>query len=103
MLTITLSELMSDVQVTHPCPDGTFEESGEARRLRRSLQDIAAETISTELLKECTLPENCLVAVPDGASENRWRWKELEDLSTTLLRALDAAVEHALLVICSLK
>ncbi|KAG6554310.1 hypothetical protein Mapa_004226 [Marchantia paleacea] len=97
MLTITLSELMSDVQVTHPCPDGTSEESGEARRLRKSLQDIASETISVELLKECTLPENCLVAVPDGASENRWRWKELQDLSTTLLRALDAAVEHALL------
>ncbi|KAL3697766.1 hypothetical protein R1sor_011842 [Riccia sorocarpa] len=97
MLTITLSELMADVQVTHPCPDGTFEESGEARRLRKSLQDIASETISVELLKECTLPENCLVAVPTGANENRWRWKELQDLSTTLLRALDAAVEHALL------
>ncbi|CAM6094734.1 unnamed protein product [Calypogeia fissa] len=97
MLTITLSELMSDVQVTHPNPDGSLEESGEARRLRKSLQEMATEAISADLLQECSLPENALTAVPDGESDDRWRWSELQDLSSTLLRALDAAIEHALL------
>jgi hypothetical protein len=99
MLTITLSELMSDVQVTHPKPDGSLEESGEARRLRCSISEMADEAISRDLLQECSLPENTLVAVPDGASEDRWRWSELQDLSSTLLRALDATIEHALLVL----
>lgn len=98
MLTITLSELMSDVQVTYPKPDGSLEESGEAKRLRKSLSEMATETISADLLQESSLPENSLVAVPNGASDDLWRWSELEDLSSTLLRALDAAIEHSLLV-----
>ena len=38
MLTITLSELLSDVQVTQMRSDGSLEESGEALRLRKSLR-----------------------------------------------------------------
>jgi hypothetical protein len=37
MLTITLSELMSDVQVTQVRMDGVLEKCGEAQRLQKSL------------------------------------------------------------------
>ncbi|KAK6925564.1 DOCKER, Lobe C [Dillenia turbinata] len=97
MLTITLSELMSDVQVTQMKPDGTLEESGEARRLRRSLHDMADEDKSPSLLRECGLPEDSLVAIPEGLTENRWSWSEVKYLSDSLLLALDASLEHALL------
>ncbi|KAE9450766.1 hypothetical protein C3L33_17334, partial [Rhododendron williamsianum] len=62
MLTITLSELLSDVQVTQMKSDGTLEESGEARRLRKSLEEMADESKIHMLLRECGLPENALVA-----------------------------------------
>ncbi|CAM8926387.1 unnamed protein product [Rhodiola kirilowii] len=97
MLTITLSELMSDVQVTQMKPDGTLEESGEARRLRRSLEELADETKSPSLLRECGLPENALVAVPEGMAENHWSWSVVKYLSDNLLLALDASIEHSLL------
>eukprot|EP00249_Psilotum_nudum_P010605 c22642_g1_i1 orf=2267-4960(+) len=97
MLTITLSELMSDVQVSQMRSDGLLEESGEARRLRRSLKELAVEDISHELLKSCGLAEDSLDAVPEGFHENQWKWLEVHDLSRTLLCALDAGVEHALL------
>uniref|UniRef100_A0A7N0UFL0 C2 DOCK-type domain-containing protein n=1 Tax=Kalanchoe fedtschenkoi TaxID=63787 RepID=A0A7N0UFL0_KALFE len=97
MLTITLSELMSDVQVTQMKPDGTLEESGEARRLRRSLEELADDTRSPNLLKECGLPENALVAVPEGMAENHWSWSVVKYLSDSLLLALDASIEHSLL------
>lgn len=98
MLTITLSELMSEVQVTQMKPDGTLEESGEARRLRNSLDEMADEAKSSSLLLESGLPENALVAVPEGSTENRWSWSEVKVLSDSLLMALDASLEHALLV-----
>lgn len=41
MLTITLSELMSDVQVTQTRMDGGLEKSGEAQRLQNSLRQMA--------------------------------------------------------------
>ncbi|XP_075109550.1 guanine nucleotide exchange factor SPIKE 1 isoform X3 [Nicotiana tabacum] len=97
MLTITLSELMSEVQVTQMKPDGTLEESGEARRLRNSLDEMADEAKSSSLLLESGLPENALVAVPEGSTENRWSWSEVKVLSDSLLMALDASLEHALL------
>ncbi|KAJ6769628.1 hypothetical protein OIU79_020477 [Salix purpurea] len=86
MLTITLSELMSDVQVTQMKSDGMLEESGEARRLRKSLEDM-----------ECGVPESALVAVPEKLAENRWSWSEVKYLSDCLILALDASLEHALL------
>lgn len=95
MLTITLSELLSDVQVTQMKSDGTLEESGEARRLRKSLEEMADESKSSSLLRECGLPENALVAIPEG-SENRWSWSEVKFLSNSLLLALNASLEHAL-------
>lgn len=98
MLTITLSELMSDVQVTHPKMDGSLEESGESQRLRRSLQQIAQESISADLLRECGLPEDSLTALPDGVNGQQWSWAGVAELSTSLLKAVDAAVGHALLV-----
>lgn len=98
MLTITLSELMSEVQVTQMKSDGTLEESGEARRLRKSLEEMADESKSLSLLVECGLPENALVASPDGLGENRWSWLEVKHLSDSLLMALDASLEHALMV-----
>lgn len=101
MLTITLSELMSDVQVTQPRMDGTLEESGESQRLRRSLQQIAAENISADLIRECGLPENTLTTMPESGCKHQWSWAGVTDLSTTLLTAVNAAVGHALLV-CSL-
>lgn len=97
MLTITLSELMSDVQVTQMRSDGCLEESGEARRLKKSLQEVAQKDISHDLLEECGISLNALDAVSEASRENRWRWMEVEDISETLLRALKAGVEHALL------
>ncbi|KAK7405784.1 hypothetical protein VNO78_07393 [Psophocarpus tetragonolobus] len=97
MLIITLSELMSDVQVTQMRSDGSLEESGEARRLRKSLDEMKDETKNTYLLKECGLPENALVTIPEKMSENRWSWSEVKYLSDSLLLALDASLEHALL------
>lgn len=98
MLTITLSELMSDVQVTQMKSDGTLEESGEARRLRKSLEEMADESKSQNLLKECGLPETSLVDIPQGSTESQWSWSEVKFLSNSLLLALDASLEHALLV-----
>ncbi|TKY68582.1 Guanine nucleotide exchange factor SPIKE 1 [Spatholobus suberectus] len=97
MLIITLSELMSDVQVTQMRSDGSLEESGEARRLRKSLDEMKAETKNAYMLKECGLPENALVTVPEKVTENRWSWSEVKYLSDSLLLALDASLEHALL------
>ncbi|KAG5025508.1 hypothetical protein JHK86_021422 [Glycine max] len=97
MLIITLSELMSDVQVTQMRSDGSLEESGEARRLRKSLDEMKDETKNAYLLKECGLPENALVIVPEKMTENRWSWSEVKYLSDSLLLALDGSLEHALL------
>lgn len=98
MLTITLSELMSDVQVTQMKSDGTLEESGEARRLRKSLEEMADEARSPSLFRECGLPEDALLAIPEKFTENRWSWSEVKHLSVSLLLALDASLEHSLLV-----
>ncbi|KAF8370271.1 hypothetical protein HHK36_031691 [Tetracentron sinense] len=89
--------LMTDVQVTEMKSDGTLQESSEALRLRKSLQEMADENRSFELLKECVLPENALVAIGEVVSENRWSWSEVKYLSGSLLLALDASLEHALL------
>ncbi|RHN40666.1 putative dedicator of cytokinesis, DHR-1 domain, DHR-2 domain-containing protein [Medicago truncatula] len=97
MLIITLSELMSDVQVTQMRSDGSLEESGEARRLRKSLEEMKDETKSSFLLEECGLLENALVAIPEKKAENRWSWSEVKYLSDSLLLALDGSLEHALL------
>ncbi|XP_057768061.1 guanine nucleotide exchange factor SPIKE 1 [Salvia miltiorrhiza] len=97
VLTITLSELMSEVQVTHMKPDGTLEESGEARRLRKSLKEMADESKSPFILRECGLPETALLASSEQLSDNRWSWSEVKVLSDSLLLALDASLEHALL------
>ncbi|KAH1210267.1 Guanine nucleotide exchange factor SPIKE 1 [Glycine max] len=97
MLIITLSELMSDVQVTQMRSDGSLEESGEARRLRKSVDEMKDETKNAYLLKECGLPENALVTVPEKMTENRWSWSEVKYLSDSLLLALDGSLEHALL------
>ncbi|KAL6509840.1 MAP kinase Spk1 [Orobanche gracilis] len=85
VLTITLSELMSEVQVTHMKSDGTLEESCEAHRLRKSLEEMADESKSLNILRECGLPKNCC------------SWSEVKDLSDSLILALDASLEHALL------
>lgn len=98
MLIISLSELMSDVQVTQMKSDGTLEESGEARRLRKSLEEMADEGKSANLLREGGLPESALLAIPEKMTENRWSWSEVKYLSDCLLLALDARLEHALLV-----
>ncbi|GAV57338.1 Ded_cyto domain-containing protein/DOCK_C2 domain-containing protein [Cephalotus follicularis] len=97
MLTITLSELMSEVQVTQMKSDGTLEESGEARRLRNSLEEMTDEAKSTYLLKESGLPGRALLAIPEKFTESRWSWSEVKCLSDSLLLALDASLEHALL------
>ncbi|VFQ74893.1 unnamed protein product [Cuscuta campestris] len=97
MLTITLSELMSEVQVTQMKSDGTLEESGEARRLRKSLEEMADEHKSLGLLVECGLSGNVLAAFPEGLEGNRWSWSEVKKLSDSLLMALDASLEHALM------
>ncbi|XP_074303502.1 guanine nucleotide exchange factor SPIKE 1 isoform X4 [Silene latifolia] len=97
MLTITISELMSDVQVSLMKPDGTLEESGEARRLRKSLEEMADEGKSLILLRDCGLSESLVVAIPEKSTENRWSWSEVKHLSDNLLLALDASLEHALL------
>lgn len=96
MLTITLSELMSDVQFTHMKPDGSLEESGEGRRLRKSLEEMADEGKSPNLLRECGLTESALVSIPEKA-ENQWSWSEVKNLAESVVLALDASLEHALL------
>lgn len=98
MLTITLSELMSDVQVTQMKSDGSLEESGEARRLCKSLEEMADESKSPILQRECGLPETALTATPEKVAENRWSWSEVKCLADSLILALDASLEHALLV-----
>lgn len=98
MLIITISELMSDVQVTQMRSDGSLEESGEARRLRKSLGEMEDETKSASLLSECGLPESALVAISERLAEKKWSWPEVKYLSDCLLLALDASLEHALLV-----
>ncbi|XP_004511179.1 guanine nucleotide exchange factor SPIKE 1 [Cicer arietinum] len=97
MLIITLSELMSDVQVTQMRSDGSLEESGEARRLRKSLEEMKDETKSSFLLEECGLLESALVAIPEKKAEHKWSWSEVKYLSDSLLLALDGSLEHALL------
>ncbi|KNA12632.1 hypothetical protein SOVF_124320 [Spinacia oleracea] len=97
MLTITLSELMSDVQTTLMKPDGSLEESGEEQRLRQSLEEMADEVKSPSLLRDCGLPESALTAIPERSTENRWSWSEVKHLSDNLTLALDASLEHALL------
>ncbi|XP_047949245.1 guanine nucleotide exchange factor SPIKE 1 [Salvia hispanica] len=97
VLTITMSELMSEVQVTHMKTDGTLEESGEAHRLRKSLEEMADESKSFSVLKECGLPETALVSSSEQLSDNHWSWSEVKVLSDSLLLALDASLEHALL------
>ncbi|CAA0806962.1 Guanine nucleotide exchange factor SPIKE 1, partial [Striga hermonthica] len=86
VLTITLSELMSEVQVTHMKPDGNLEESSEARRLRKSLEEMMDESKSLNALRECGLLET-----------GSFPWSEIKDLSDSLILALDASLEHALL------
>lgn len=98
MLTITISELMSEVQVTQMKSDGMLEESGEARRLRKSLEEMADEGNSPNILRECGLSENTLFSIPERMTENRWSWSEVKYLSDSLLLALDASLEHSLLV-----
>lgn len=78
--------------------DGTLEESGEARRLRKSLEEMANESKSPSVLRECGLPETALVGSNEQLSDNRWSWSEVKVLSDSLLLALDASLEHALLV-----
>lgn len=102
LLTITLSELMSDVQVTQHRMDGSLEESGESQRLRRSLRQISQENISSDLLRECGLPENTLTAMPEGGCDQNWSWAAVTEVSSSLLKAVEAAVGHALLVLKTL-
>ncbi|XP_062115728.1 guanine nucleotide exchange factor SPIKE 1-like [Humulus lupulus] len=97
MLIITLSELMSDVQVTQMKPDGTLEESGEARRLRKSLEEMSDEDKSPGLLRECGLSESALLALPEKMTESKWSWSDVKYLSESLLLALDGSLEHSLL------
>lgn len=98
MLIITLSELMSEVQVTQLKPDGTLEESGEARRLRKSLNEMSDEDKNPNLLRECGLPETALLAIPEKMTESKWSWSDVQYLSDSLILALDGSLEHALLV-----
>ncbi|KAI3987473.1 hypothetical protein MKX01_017171, partial [Papaver californicum] len=86
---------MSEVQVGQMKPDGSLEESGEARRLRKSLVEMADEDISLDLLREYGLDESILRAVPENSAEDRWSWSEVKYLSNSLLQALDASLEHA--------
>ncbi|URE46978.1 Dedicator of cytokinesis [Musa troglodytarum] len=97
MLTITLSELMSDVQVSQMRPNGSLEESGEARRLRKSLEEMADQSMIIKLINDCGLPGNALEAIPECSTDNIWSWSEVKYLSDSLLQALDAGLEHALL------
>ncbi|PKA58555.1 hypothetical protein AXF42_Ash008842 [Apostasia shenzhenica] len=97
MLTITLSELMSEVQVTRMTSDGSLEETGEAQCLRKSLGEMADEDMSADLLRYCGLPVNVLEAIHKDTTDNCWSWSEVKYVSNSLLQALDAGLEHAFL------
>ena len=85
MLIITLSELMSDVQVTQMKPDGKLE------GLRKSLAEMSDEAKSPNLLRKCGLSDSALVTIPERLEENKWSWSEVKYLSDSLLLALDGA------------
>ena len=72
MLIITLSQLLSDVQVTQMKTIGMLEESGGARRLRKSLEEMSNEAKIPNLLRECGLSDSALVTIPEISEENRW-------------------------------
>nr|POE91373.1 guanine nucleotide exchange factor spike 1 [Quercus suber] len=65
-----------------------LEESGEARRLRKSLEEMSDEAKSPNLLRECGLSDSALVTIPERSEENRWSWSEVKYLSDSLLLAL---------------
>ncbi|KAK7820251.1 guanine nucleotide exchange factor spike 1 [Quercus suber] len=64
------------------------KESGEARRLRKSLEEMSDEAKSPNLLRECGLSDSALVTIPERSEENRWSWSEVKYLSDSLLLAL---------------
>ena len=83
---------MSDIKFTQMKSDGSMEESGEAQRLRKSLDEMEMEERCGDLLKGWGLFENALDAISEGSTQNHWSWSEVKKLYVTLLHALDAGI-----------
>ncbi|PHT50192.1 hypothetical protein CQW23_09939 [Capsicum baccatum] len=58
------------------------------------------EAKSSSLLVVSGILGNAVVTIHEGLVENLWYWSEVKFLSESLLMALDASLEHALLI-CS--
>jgi hypothetical protein len=57
-----------------------------------------ADVRSKDQLNECGLPVTALEVAAEGSTDNSWSWVEVKHLSKCLVQALDAGLEHALLV-----
>ncbi|KAM3217105.1 hypothetical protein P3L10_026548 [Capsicum annuum] len=90
---------MSEVQVTQTKPDGILKEICDAHRLQNSFEEIENEAKSSSLLVESWIPVNAVVTVHEGSAENLWYWSEVKFLSESVLMALDAILEYALLAL----
>lgn len=55
MLTITLPKLMSNVQLAQMKPNGSLDKSGEARHLKKSLEEMEDQRMNTQLINDCGL------------------------------------------------
>ncbi|KAM3394813.1 guanine nucleotide exchange factor SPIKE 1 [Capsicum galapagoense] len=55
------------------------------------------EAKSSSLLVVSGLLGNAVVTIHEGLVENLWSWSDVKFLSESLLMALDASLEHALL------
>ncbi|KAF3624323.1 hypothetical protein FXO38_30334 [Capsicum annuum] len=60
-------------------------------------EEMENEAKSSSLLVVSGLLGNAVVTIHEGLVENLWSWSEVKFLSESLLMALDASLEHALL------
>eukprot|EP00850_Spirogloea_muscicola_P023066 SM000326S12434 [mRNA] locus=s326:106260:112275:- [translate_table: standard] len=94
LLTMTLSELMSDSRLLDLASAGRVVETGDVERLRMSLDQLFSKSASAALLRDCGLAQGSLEAF-DVSGRSRWDWQEVEDLSKSLQNVLGAFIEHS--------
>eukprot|EP00850_Spirogloea_muscicola_P021053 SM000234S07913 [mRNA] locus=s234:83605:85910:- [translate_table: standard] len=91
MLTMTLSELLSDLRVLERTPDDNLVETGDVDRLRMSLAQLGIQSPA-----DCGLPEQvCDMTIDDAVGEKAWQWEGVKDLRCTLQGVLEAFLDHS--------
>eukprot|EP00897_Mesotaenium_endlicherianum_P009809 jgi/Mesen1/8857/ME000053S08270 len=101
VLTITLSELISDLKILQRGIMGSFEETAALHRLRSSIRALGSGSANAALLREYAVgPQNSrlLAVLSADTEEGRSQREELRDLEAALLRVLEASREHAQLL-----